>query len=85
MRMLPNGLQVDNSVHKWHLALVCSRVSFSWILKYEHMTIIIRVLKYIFPLQTRTQNYHPQVSQCATLNVITKINFHFKKITFVSK
>ena len=29
MPMLHNALQVDHSVHRWHLALVCQKVSFS--------------------------------------------------------
>ena len=33
MPMLHNGLQVEQCVHKWHLALQCSRISSSCILK----------------------------------------------------
>ena len=33
MLMLHNGLQVDQSVHKWNLSLVCSRISSPCILK----------------------------------------------------
>ena len=35
MPMLHIGLQVDISVHEWHLAIVCSRISSSCILKYN--------------------------------------------------
>ena len=45
-------------MHKWHLALVCWRLSSSCIPEYEHMHLLISMLNSIYPLQTKTQNYH---------------------------
>ena len=56
--MLHNGLEVDYSVHKRDLPLVCSRISSSCILKCKHMTRAISTLKKSFPLDTKTQDYH---------------------------
>ena len=56
--MLHNGLQVDGSVHKWHLPLVRSRISSSCTLKRKHMTLAISGLKNISPLHTKTQGHH---------------------------
>ena len=41
MLMLHNGQQVDEIVHKWHLDLVCSRISSSYILRWEHNHLLL--------------------------------------------
>ena len=45
--MLHNDLQVDQSVHKWHLTLVCSRMSSSCTQSCKHMTLAIVCSKYL--------------------------------------
>ena len=56
--MLHNGLQVDQSVHKWHMPLVCSRTSSSCILKCKHTTLAISTLIDISPLHIQMEDYH---------------------------
>ena len=56
--MLHNGQQVNYIVHNWHMALACSRFSSSCIVKWEQITLAINMLNNIFPLHTKTQNYH---------------------------
>ena len=65
-RLLHNGLQVDCSVHKRHLTLVCSTISSTSALKCKHITL---VQKY-FPFAYENVELSSQVSQCTTLNVM---------------
>ena len=70
MLMLHNGLQVDYSVYKQQLALVCLKTFSSCILDCKHMTLAISILNYIFPLLTNMQNGHLKYPNVMTLNVI---------------
>jgi hypothetical protein len=66
--MLRNGLQVDLSIYKSHLDLVCSRISSSCILKCEHMTLAISRLNNIFSLHIRTQTIFSSFPMCENVN-----------------
>ena len=56
--VLQDGLQANQSAHKWHLILICSRISLSCIQKCEHMILTFSMLNNIFLLHSKTQNYH---------------------------
>ena len=71
-------------VHKWHLPLVCSRLSSSCILTYKHMTLDISKFNYL-PLAYQNAILSSNVSQCATLNFIIKIFFHLEEVTYVNE
>ena len=62
--LLYNGLQVDSSVHIWHLTLC------SCILKCKHLALVISTLKLVFPLRTKMQDYHLMY-----LNVLLQISW----------
>ena len=63
MPMLDIGLQVDISVHEWHLAIVCSRISSSCMQKCKHVTLAINTVKNIFPLHTaKKQDYRNAIA-----------------------
>ena len=64
MPLLHNGLQVDQSVHNWHLTLACLRISSSCILKLKYMTLAIIMFNNIFPLYIKIQNYHSSTPNC---------------------
>ena len=58
--MLQNDLQVDKSIHKWHFAVLSSRISSSCISKCKYTTHAISTLNNIFFLDMQTRNYHPK-------------------------
>ena len=67
MSMLHNTLQVKQGVHKWHLALVCSRTSSSWTLKYKHMILAINMLNNI-KMQTIISSIPMCYAKCHNVN-----------------
>ena len=66
------------SVHKCHMALACSRISSTSILKCKQMTLFMCMLNNIFPLDTKTPHYHLKYPKCVTPNVIMSVNCHSK-------
>ena len=73
--------KLDKSVHKWHMALVCSRISSSCKLKCPQVVLAISTLKNIFPLDTKTQDYHLKYStKCHMADILS-----LKEVTFVDE
>ena len=84
MPMLQTNLQVDYSVRKWHLALACSRISSSCILKCKHMTLATGMLNDISPCilnrKTNISSIPMCYSKCHNVN-----NFPRSKVTYVDE
>ena len=79
MPMLHNCLQDDLIVHNWHLALICSKISFSWMLKCKDMTIAISMLKNI-----SLQNYHLKRPNKLLQMSFLYTNSHSKKLLMLT-
>ena len=84
MPMLHNSLQVDQSVHKWHLSLVCLRISSSCILKCKNMTLVLSLLNTTSPCiltcKTIISSIPMCYSKCHSVN-----NFSLQKISCVDE
>ena len=58
--------KLTKSVHTWHLALVCSRISSSCIIKCKHMTLTISMLNNIFACILKYKTIIWSIPMCYT-------------------